>query len=129
MERCAGRRPPLSQCASSCVSSAHCLPLTATVGAPWYGRNRPIVFRTASLSATSAPPSRCDQAFAYGTDDGACGLRPLEGRRVLVPRAKIGRRWSMSARVDGKLVIDSDCLVRIPKKPSIWFSHDALVGV
>jgi hypothetical protein len=35
----------------------------------------------------------------------------------------------MSARLEGKSVIDRDCFVRMPKNPSIWFSHDALVGV
>jgi hypothetical protein len=38
-------------------------------------------------------------------------------------------RWSMRARLEGKSVIDSDGLVRMPKHPSMWFSHEALVGV
>jgi hypothetical protein len=38
-------------------------------------------------------------------------------------------RWSCNARLEAKSVIESDCLARMPKKPSIWFSHEALVGV
>lgn len=37
--------------------------------------------------------------------------------------------WSRKARLDWKLVKLKDCLPRMPKKPSTWFSHDALVGV
>jgi hypothetical protein len=37
--------------------------------------------------------------------------------------------WSARAFLDLKSVRKSDCLPRIPKKPSTWLSHDALVGV
>jgi len=38
-------------------------------------------------------------------------------------------RWSRNARLESQLVTPSDCLPRMPKKPSTWLSHEALVGV
>ena len=37
--------------------------------------------------------------------------------------------WSRSARFEWKSVRPSDCLPKMPKKPSTWFSQEALVGV
>ena len=36
---------------------------------------------------------------------------------------------SRSATLLGKCATPSNCSPRMPKKPSTWFSHDALVGV
>ncbi len=38
-------------------------------------------------------------------------------------------RCSRSAFLLGKFVSDSDCFERMPKNPSTWLSHEALVGV
>jgi hypothetical protein len=59
----------------------------------------------------------------------AAGFVQMKGVGSSFPCAMCGSICSRSAALLEKCATPSDGFARMPKKPSTWFSHDALVGV
>ena len=57
------------------------------------------------------------------------GLVQAKGVGFLFQDRRYAMTCSRSAFFVGKSVSLRDCLPKIPKKPSTWLSHEALVGV
>jgi len=59
----------------------------------------------------------------------AAGFVQMKGVGSSFQCAMYASMCSCSATLLGKCATPSDCCPRMPKKPSTWLSHDALVGV